>query len=69
MAKADPGMTLFGLFQQQVGQRSAAVAVVQGERSWTYAELDHWSAAVAGTMAASGVREGGRVLLVLPNCV
>lgn len=70
MTNADRAdMTLFGLFQAQVRERPAAVAVVQGDHTWTYAELDHWSAAVAGTMAGAGVREGGRVLVVLPNCV
>lgn len=70
MTNTEPAdMTLFGLFQAQVRDRPSAVAVVQGDRRWTYAELDHWSAAVAGTMAGAGVREGARVLLVLPNCV
>lgn len=71
MTKADhdENMTLFGLFQAQVRQRPSSVAVAQGDRTWTYAELDHWSAVVAEAMADAGVREGRRVLVVLPNCV
>lgn len=44
-----------------------AVAVVQGDRQWTYAELEHRVAALAAGFAARGVGAGDRVGYLGPN--
>lgn len=62
-------MTLFGLFEAQARRRPTAVAVVQGDRSWTYEEIERWSAVVAELMIDAGLAEGSKVLLATPNCV
>ena len=45
----------------------AKLALIIGERSFTYAELDELSDRVAGGLAALGVRPGDRVSLYSPN--
>ena len=45
----------------------AKPALIIGERSFTYAELDELSDRVAGGLAALGVRRGDRVSLYSPN--
>lgn len=44
------------------------VAVVAGDREYTYAELDRQSDALARTLAAGGVRRGDRVIVFMDNC-
>ena len=43
------------------------VALVAGDRSWTYAELAAHVAGVSGALAENGVRWGDRVCYVGPN--
>ncbi|GEL17240.1 AMP-binding protein [Pseudonocardia asaccharolytica] len=50
-------------------QVPAAIAVVQGDRSRTYAELDERSARLAAGLSSVGVRNGSRVAIVLHNCI
>ncbi|MCB9778703.1 MAG: amino acid adenylation domain-containing protein [Alphaproteobacteria bacterium] len=53
--------TLHGRFLARVAAAPDAVAVCSGDDAWTYGELDHASAAVAGGLWAAGVRPGDRV--------
>ncbi|GAB7037542.1 MULTISPECIES: (2,3-dihydroxybenzoyl)adenylate synthase [Catenuloplanes] len=43
------------------------VAVVDGQRRWTYAELDEAASRTAGTFEGLGVSRGDRVVVQLPN--
>jgi len=55
--------------ERAAGRFGERVAVRAGDRSWTYAELDAWSAAFAGHLAARGVGSGDRVALMMANRV
>lgn len=44
------------------------LALVYGDRTWTYAELDTLIARVAGGLAEAGIAPGDRIGLWLPNC-
>ena len=54
-------------FQRQAMERPQACALIDGERHWTYHALWQASQALAGRMAAAGVRSGDRVVLALPT--
>jgi amino acid adenylation domain-containing protein len=57
--------TIVDLFARQVGLRPDAVALSDGTRRITYAELDRLSTAVAARLVAKGVRPGDMVALCL----
>ncbi|CAM5357466.1 NRPS protein OS=Streptomyces glaucescens OX=1907 GN=nrps2B PE=4 SV=1 [Streptomyces glaucescens] len=63
------GVSLPVLFGEQAARTPDAVAVVAGERSLTYAELDAWSNRVARWLIASGVRAESFVGVMLPRSV
>jgi acyl-CoA synthetase (AMP-forming)/AMP-acid ligase II len=52
----------------QAARMPAGEALREGERAWTFAELDASTAQVAQRLAAAGVRPGDRVLVVGENC-
>jgi amino acid adenylation domain-containing protein len=58
------GETLVSLFARQVARTPGAVAVVEGDTTLTYAELDARSDAVAATLAERGVVPGDLVGLL-----
>ena len=58
-----PAQTLAGLFGAQAAARPDAVALVWGERVWSYAGLDRWASALAGGLAQAGAGPG-RVVAV-----
>ena len=58
-------MTIHACFREHAGRRPGAVAVRHGGLSWTYAELDAASDAVAAALAARGVRAGQVVPVLL----
>ncbi|MGW2817014.1 amino acid adenylation domain-containing protein [Streptomyces sp. NPDC001415] len=65
-----PALSAAGLAESvlaQVGRTPDAVAVVDGERSLTYAELDTASASVARVLGRRGVRPGQAVAVCLPR--
>ncbi|MBL1080339.1 AMP-binding protein, partial [Nocardia sp. 2] len=62
-----PGISIPELFAQQVERTPDAVAVLFGDRSWTYRELDEASGRLAGALIQAGVRSGDRVGLLLPR--
>ena len=45
------------------------IAVVDGERTYTYSQLSECSDRFAGALAALGVSKGDRVAILAPNCV
>lgn len=59
--------TLVDRFHSSVATGGSAVAVREGERSLTYAELGELSGSVAAGLAAMGVRPGDTVAYQLPN--
>ncbi|WP_237341481.1 non-ribosomal peptide synthetase [Williamsia soli] len=64
-----PEVTLGELLQDSLRRRPAAVAVDDGVTAATYAQLDHWSAAVAADLQAAGVEWGDPVAMMLPRSV
>ncbi|MEV6350631.1 amino acid adenylation domain-containing protein, partial [Actinoplanes sp. NPDC051851] len=60
-----PGVSLVELFAAQVARTPDAVAVVDGTRVLSYAELDMLSGRIAAGLAGRGVSRGGRVGVVL----
>ncbi|WP_240662621.1 non-ribosomal peptide synthetase [Streptomyces sp. WAC 06738] len=53
------------LFGERAARCADAVALVDGEREWTYAELNEAADRVAGGLAARGVRRGDLVGVVM----
>lgn len=58
---------LHGLLRDAVRSRPTAVALVEGDASWTYAELDEVVGRVAAVLRAQGIRQGDRVAVMLKN--
>ena len=46
----------------------AKTAVIDGERTFTYQQLDAHSDRFAAALAALGVRQGDHIALLAPNC-
>ncbi|MEU9692054.1 non-ribosomal peptide synthetase [Amycolatopsis japonica] len=63
--EATSGTTVPELFRRRVAESPDAVAVVDGERTLSYAELDRESDGLAGYLASRGVRRGDRVGVVM----
>ncbi|PPK68806.1 non-ribosomal peptide synthetase [Actinokineospora auranticolor] len=63
--RANRGPSVLELFRRQVGASPDAVAVVDGNRTLTYTDLDREADRLAGHLAAVGVRRGDRVGVVL----
>ncbi|MGW5684833.1 amino acid adenylation domain-containing protein [Nonomuraea sp. NPDC003754] len=61
--------TLHGMFLRRVAERPGAVAVVEGDRSVGYAELDALSDRMAAMLAHHGVREESVVGVAVPRSV
>jgi acyl-CoA synthetase (AMP-forming)/AMP-acid ligase II len=62
-------VTLGALFAASRARFGERLAVIQGERAWTYAELDVWANTVARRLGELGVGQGARVGVFLPNSV
>ncbi len=60
-----PHETLTELFARRVAQAPQAEAMVAGDRSWSYAELDAWANRIAHHLIERGVRPDRRVVLLL----
>ena len=48
--------------------RGAEVVLVEGERAWTWSELDRGRQGLARRLSEAGIRPGDRVMLVGENC-
>ena len=64
-----PSHPLQQLLTQAARRSPAKVAVIDGERRFTYAQLDEYSDRFAAALAALGVAKGHRVGILAPNCV
>ncbi|WP_344224999.1 AMP-binding protein, partial [Paractinoplanes ferrugineus] len=56
-----PAGSVVDLFEARVAATPDAPALVAGGRTWTFAELDAWSAGLAGALAGHGVGRGDLV--------
>ncbi len=61
------GRTLGSLLKDRALARPAHTAVVDGDRRWTYRELDEWADRLAAGLHGLGIASGDRVLVHLPN--
>ncbi|MEU9331657.1 amino acid adenylation domain-containing protein [Streptomyces sp. NPDC048290] len=62
---ARPPATVPALFAAQAARTPGAVAVTDGKRTLTYAELDSASARLAGQLARRGIGRGDRVAVLM----
>lgn len=62
-----PGGGLHEAFARRAAERPGAVALVEGERTTTYAELDATANAWAAELVAAGVTPGALVPVLLPR--
>ncbi|MFM9371353.1 (2,3-dihydroxybenzoyl)adenylate synthase [Streptomyces sp. Da 82-17] len=61
------GETFGGMLHERAAAHPDRIAVVDGERRWTYADLDRRADRLANGFAARGIRKGDRVVVQLPN--
>lgn len=61
------GETLGALLRQRAQQRPDSIALIDGERRWTYAGLNEQADRVAAGLHKLGITTGDRVLVQLPN--
>ncbi|AVT57219.1 (2,3-dihydroxybenzoyl)adenylate synthase [Pectobacterium versatile] len=61
------GLPLTDAWERHLATQPDAVAVVCGERQWSYRELDLQSSALASRLTESGLRCGDTALVQLPN--
>ncbi|MFC8005234.1 (2,3-dihydroxybenzoyl)adenylate synthase [Streptomyces olivaceus] len=62
------GVTFGARLRQAGAEHAQRVALVDGDRRWTYADLDAEADRVAAGLRGLGVERGDRVVLQLPNC-
>ncbi|WP_156744595.1 non-ribosomal peptide synthetase, partial [Mycobacterium sp. E740] len=67
LAQAPAGQSIPGVFAGQVARTPEAVALGDGQRSWTYRELDEAANRLAHLLAAHGAAPGKSVALLLPR--
>ncbi len=56
-----PGGTVHGCFAEWVARTPEAIAVVEEDSRWSYAELDAWANRLAHRLRARGLKQGGLV--------
>ncbi|MFI9328940.1 (2,3-dihydroxybenzoyl)adenylate synthase [Kitasatospora sp. NPDC052868] len=61
------GETLDTMIRRHAAATPERIAVTDGDRHWSYAELDARADRLAAGMLARGLRKGDRVVLQLPN--
>lgn len=61
------GIDLHAALGQWCAATPDRTAIIDGERGWTYRELDAWTTAVADGLWRLGLRPGDRVVTHLPN--
>ncbi|MFB7496394.1 (2,3-dihydroxybenzoyl)adenylate synthase [Streptomyces sp. NPDC056161] len=62
------GVTFGTRLRQGAARHGGRVALVDGDRRWTYADLDAEADRVARGLRRLGIGRGDRVVLQLPNC-
>ncbi|HET9492826.1 MAG TPA: long-chain fatty acid--CoA ligase [Chloroflexia bacterium] len=65
---ASPDLTLHGLFEKTAAEYPDNIATIFFGARLTYAQLDDQANRFASALQALGVRPGGRVAIILPNC-
>ena len=60
---------LHQLIRRTAARMPQKLAVIDGERRFTYQQLDDYSDRFAAALASLGVRKGDRVGILAPNCV
>ena len=74
MSRPRPSLAPYSRFPvQELLHRTAArlpekTAVIDGERRFTFRQLEEYSGRLAGALASFGVRRGEHVALLAPNC-
>jgi len=68
LARQAAGLTLGSLFALCVRTGPTRMALQQGARSFTYAELDERSNRLCHALSARGIRRGDRVAVLSQNC-
>ncbi|MDQ8703720.1 (2,3-dihydroxybenzoyl)adenylate synthase [Streptomyces sp. LHD-70] len=61
------GETFGSMLHERAAAHPDRVAIVDGERRWTYGELDRRADRLANGFAARGIAKGDRVVVQLPN--
>jgi 2,3-dihydroxybenzoate-AMP ligase len=61
------GETIGGMLRERAARCADRTAIVDGDRRWSYAELDRRATAIAAGLVARGYRPGDRVIVQLPN--
>lgn len=64
-----PSFPLQDILTNAARQHGAKTAVIDGQQTFTYAQLHEYSDRFAAALAAQGVAKGDRVGLLAPNCV
>ncbi len=67
LARQAADLTLGSLFGLRVRCAPERIAVEEGERQWTYSQLDERSNRLANVLVARGVRRGDRVAILSEN--
>jgi amino acid adenylation domain-containing protein len=65
--EAELGLSLPALIAEQIAARPDSVAIEDGDRQVTYAELDHASGAIAASLLDTGVEAGEPIAVNLPR--
>ena len=61
------GLNLASCLLNSAARYGDQLAIVCDDRSYTYSELDRWSAKIAEVLLAHGMKKGNHVLLLAPN--
>ena len=61
-------VTPLQLFREAVSGAADSPAISNAQRTWTYAELDRWTDAIAHRLTAAGVSVGDFVVVVASRC-
>jgi len=61
------GQSLGGFLRERAQRFGESIAIVCGERRWSYRELDERADRLASGLAQLGINEGERVVVQLPN--
>jgi len=61
--------TMPDVLDRACGYYGSSTAVIDGDRSITYRELESWSNQIGHALVSLGVQKGERVGLLLPNCL
>lgn len=64
-----PPLTIFDVFKLTVQKHPSNIAIVDGERQWTYSNLKNVCERIATALSKQGFQKGDRIALMMPNCL